>query len=1124
MKFRRESRNLLFGLALAATCGIGAGAEISGTVRDGTAAVLPDVEISVINVETGMHRRTATNQSGFYAVAFLPPGAYRLTARREGFMVVTRGDLRIGAGQTLWIDVSLAVASVRETVSVSYDLLNDQTSAELGTVVDPAAVSSLPLNGRNITQLLALTPGVTPVSTAQGSVTGVGDAFPTGIPGSQYLKPSYHGQQNRSQIVYMDGIINTDFRSNSYAILPSIDLIQEFKVQAHNDKVEWGGVAGGVVNLVSKSGSNEVHGSGFWFVRNEALDARDPFKDVTRESPAPFRQNQFGATVGGPAIRNRTFFYGGYDGWRYRRPSQSLARVPTVEELGGDFSASIVNRDIYDPFSTRTEGGDYVRAPFPGRIIPPALLNPMSKRFVEIYEESPNHADPVYNFINSVSSRDDANSFQIKLDHQPRESDNLFFRWSRQLRNSVQAGGPKKSSGTAMTADNYGGGWLHMFSPDVIVNVRGGAARRDFRGDVETHAAGLAAMKTLGFRDVDRFGGLRMELASPWRGGIGLAGAAPRENPTYNVSGDASWAKGDHSLKGGIQWVGVERLQINTSQTFFYDDSTTADPQRPGVTGTSLASALLGLPVRFEGYLPEEGKIHFGIDTWSGYFQDEWRIRPNITLNYGIRFDHNAKPVIYDGMQSGPDLDRGLWLIGAGSMPPPCNGAGGGTCIPGNGLSDVPFGERIVLAHPPVYVPKQIWDNWGPRAGLAARITRKTVVRAGYGLYWDSLVSNSQYTQHNVNNWPMTIGFVGSANGLGQPLRTIQDIEGSYAAALPEPSPWERQGWFNDPERKNGYSHQWNVEVQRQLSEDLTASAAYVGSWSGRLEYSGLGNSARQPGHGTPEEVQARRPVPFLNGGVFYSRSMGTANYNALEVKMRRRFARGLQMLVSYTWSKSIDAGSSGWFAAEEGPGGSSAAQNYHDPKSNRSVSAYDIPHFLSWYTVWETPFGKGKRWWRNGAAAAMLGNWQVNSIVQWRSGQPFNLAVAGDVANIGNERAGWYYARPNLAGNPRLENPTVDRYFNVEAFAIPYFTYGNFGRNVLRTDRVFNADVSVFKLIPVGEGTRKQLELRIEAFNVFNHIDWAAPETLIGFAGAGRITATEHEPRVIQLGVRFVY
>jgi hypothetical protein len=424
-------------------------------------------------------------------------------------------------------------------------------------------------------------------------------------------------------------------------------------------------------------------------------------------------------------------------------------------------------------------------------------------------------------------------------------------------------------------------------------------------------------------------------------------------------------------------------------------------------------------------------------------------------------------------------------------------------------------------------MPKPVYDNIGPRFGGAWEITPSTVLRAGYSLMWDPLPARSQYVQNDIEaaSWPWTTAFSGVANNVvGNPVQSINTIEGAFPVPVPAASPWSTGGYYDDPNFKDAYSHQWNVEVQRQLTSTMMFSVAYVGSKNGRLPYTGYGNAARTASpNGTPlATVDTLRPMPFMIGSLRYSRSIGKSRYNALQTKFERRLSGGLHTLVSYTWSRSMD-NSSGWFAAENGPGGGSAVQNFFDPDSNYSVSSYDIPHFLSWSTVCDLPFGEGKRWLQSGPLSWIAGGWQVNSILQVRSGQPYNLVVNGDVANIsgtGSTVSG--YARPNLIGNPIPAQQTADMWYDPTAFAVPVGSFGNFGRNVLRSSRVINVDLSAFRDIRVG--ANRHLQLRVEAFNVFNIQNLGVPATTIGQAGAGRITSIVGTPRQVQLGIRFVF
>ena len=512
---------ILVSLALIVPCatelpGQTATGQVHGSVVDPVGAAVPGSDVVLKNSGTGIESVFESDERGFFVFRNLQPGLYTLEVAAPGFKTATVPEFPIEVNQTVAKAVTLEIGVVTETVEVVAGAeMVQQSSAELGEVISEAAVRDLPLNGRNFTQLMTLTPGATPVSTAQGSGVGTGDGSNTGVPGSTFVKPSFNGQQNRSFIIYQDGIINMDFRSHGYATLPNVDLIQEFKVQSHNDKVEWGGVTGGVVNLVSKSGTNEFRGSAFWFVRNDTFDARDPFTDANSDGPAPFRQNQFGATYGGPVVRNKTFFSGGYEAWRYRKPTQSQGRVPTSEELAGDFSNSIIGQPVFDPFTTRVDGdGNYHRTQFPGNRIPQPLLSSQMTGFFDAYEERPNLTDPVFNFINSVSAADDAGTFQVKIDHLLSPQDSVFGRWTYLSRDSATPRGQKLVTGAETRSHNLGGGWIRTFTPTVILSVRGGIARRDI-SSIQDHVAGVEGLAQLGFRDAERFGGLQIGLDEP---------------------------------------------------------------------------------------------------------------------------------------------------------------------------------------------------------------------------------------------------------------------------------------------------------------------------------------------------------------------------------------------------------------------------------------------------------------------------------------------------------------------------------------------------------------------------------------------------------------------------------
>jgi len=621
-------------------------------------------------------------------------------------------------------------------------------------------------------------------------------------------------------------------------------------------------------------------------------------------------------------------------------------------------------------------------------------------------------------------------------------------------------------------------------------------------------------------------------LASPWAlnsPGAGVQNANTIGSPVIDFSQGLSWVHSLHELKFGYQFI---RQGNDTASppygNYTFTNDITGNPEQVGTTGSSLASALLGLPAQTNntGSVSNSNRVN----TWSFYGQDSWKLRSNITVTYGLRFDHrSAFDPSSSTVVSGFTANGDYW-IGLKQLPPACSQAGKSPCIPGAGtLQSIPNGDKIMLSpYGRAWGPAPNWSDWGPRVGVAWRVRGNTVVRAGYGVVYDALMGMEQDWKGISGSWPAT-GSVFSLtpiNQLGQPLTPIEQTFGQIgAAALPGPSPWSQSNWFFDPNRKDPRSQEWNVEIQRQMTRNLALSVGYVGSYSDRLDETGLFNTATTPGPGTPAQVAQRQPFPWITGTPFFGTDRGNANYNSLQVKLDHRWANGFQYLVSYTWSKAIDTGSSGWFAAENGSGagGSSSLQNYYDPNGSRSVSSYDIPHFLSMSGVWELPFGRGKKYFNQHAIASrVLGNWQMNGVVQLRSGQPYNLAVSGDVANIGSSVPWWNYARPNLVGNPQPAHPTAAEWFNPAAFAVPSFSYGNFGRNVLRTPSVANADFSLFKNFVLTESTT--LSFRAEFFDIFNIQNYGAPDGLIGDPAAGRITSNVIPPRQIQFGLHLAF
>ncbi|HVH71411.1 MAG TPA: TonB-dependent receptor, partial [Candidatus Dormibacteraeota bacterium] len=722
----------------------------------------------------------------------------------------------------------------------------------------------------------------------------------------------------------------------------------------------------------------------------------------------------------------------------------------------------------------------------------------------------------------------------------------------------------------------------------------------------------------LSFKDIDKYGGMLVDLGNDWTAGtnsrFGTRGPAPRENPNWSVTPNVNWIKGRHNLQTGFWFIDSKRVQLNTFQTFNFIRQQTGDPSgAAGRTGLTLASALLALPGSFSAQLPvlHGGPVRYKYGAWAAYVQDEWKVKPTFTLNLGLRYDYLTQPQTTDGrLWSTMDVTNKQYEIGSSTMPPFCSQAQQSPCIPdgaplytprnsacNNKVGGIPCDFRqdphfsnVVLAGSSFFDPPPIKDNWAPRVGLAWQVTRKTVIRTGYGLYWDTLSGRGQAAQNDLEHgiWPDATAFSGDVNSpldfSGGTSKLITDLQGNFPTPLPGPTPWTAGGFALDPHKyKDGYSQQWQVEIQREVTPNLMFSSAYVGSKNGRLDYEGKANSARfgspavtdpmtttAPGVTTcgPSptaackaaylaSIDALRAMPWANPGFTYAESIGYSNYHALEARMNRRFANGFESLLSYTFSKSIDV-SSGYFGVENGNGGGSAVQNFYDQSTARGVSGFDITHFLSWYTVYEFPIGRGKKWLRGGPLSWILGNWQGNYIFQARSGQPYTLRVTGDVANLtgtGGVGAQSFtnYGRPNVVSNPFQAGPvaanpdpkcqltisqggkaadqvySAQTWFNPCAFTVPD-GFGNLGRDAYRGSPVYNVDFSLFKSVPLArEGTA--LQIRFEAFNVLNIQNWDTPTTqssdsglTVGNKAFGRINTLAHDPRQLQFGLRFTF
>lgn len=1101
-------------------------AEVTGIVLDAGGNTIPAAHVKVTSQDTNVASEKTTGNDGAFTIIDLLPGKYILTVEKSGFKTITLPVFTLDVNQILTQKLTMQVGSAQETVTVTGQAMQLQTSsAELGTTVDPQMVAALPMNGRNFTETEIDQPGVTPISTAQSSGVGSGDGTMIGIPGTVTYKVSINGQVNRSTEYFLDGIINSDFRISAYAYLPIEDTIDEFKIQSHNSDAEYGGVLGGVVNLATKGGTNNLHGSAWEYARSQIFDARNPFTGFcnaaqcpalaaevaagtipasvlsnTPVSPLGYSQNEFGATVGGPIIKNKTFFYAGYEGWRYSKPSNSFAITPTSQELSGDFSGQVspeligaVNstktgitpNQLYNPFA---ESGANSAVPFycetstmgipgvaptpmplanpgaafgtsgygvqslsgggysPCNVLPTGLIDTKVAALAKAYTSAeatacsftPNYATNVDNCLDTRPNTDNSENINGRIDEHLGNKDTFWGRTSMFWDTDTGiVAGTTSISPTTYHAWNYGGGWDHAFTPNLILDVHGGYNSKPYQIN-PTNSQGYAPETTAGLSGLDPTQGVYISPSSyPNMGNIG---PELRGNPIGSGTGSITWLHGRHNLKAGLQYIYEQRFQSNLYAQFTFSTSQTCPTNSSGnftcsgAEGNALASALLGIPSGYSANLPKYDVIHLRVQSWAGYVQDEWHVRPNLTLNFGLRYDFipAVANIAGDGQTfNALDLPDHQYIIQGSASNPAyatgCSSPENPPCIPG-GLSAVADNTSIVFSSKQP-VAGAIKDNVGPRLALAWQFSPKMDLRVGYGVYYDTMSARSQWVQNTLAGslWPFTGGVSYTFNNApigATPSSTTFPICSSVAACgastagysgssfedaiglsnpVVNPTPWSNTSYTNDPRYSNPRSQQWQFNIERQLGPNAVASLAYVGSSTQRLDFTGQANepvgpfcenTAQCSNPVTSTQAEQTEYLPFSSTGWHYAESTGTSNYNALQASYHQHFSAGLSALVAYTWSKCLST-SNGWFNAENGDLGD-PIEDYFNTSLDYGICGNNTPQEFNVSGVYNLPFGKGEKWLTHGPLAWTLGNWETSGSFLMRSGQAFNPTWGG--------------------------------------------------------------------------------------------------------------------------------
>ena len=1125
-------------------------ASVNGVVRDPQGAVIPGATIVLHSVETSVEHSSVSNSAGNYVILNITPGRYTIRASAQGFTPQKTDEFVLAVNQIATFDFSLSVGSETQVVSVEAAAAQlDVTGATLGTVIETKQVNDLPLDGRNFTALLQLTPGVVPIMVGQNAGMQNGGGFGAAVAiGSDYSFPAINGQTGRSNFFLMDGLFNYGTIESTYAVAPIIDAIQEFKVVSHTDSAEFGGVLGGVVNVVTKTGTNQIHGAAWEYVRNTVFDARGFFLPTT--SPKPFyHQNQFGASAGGPLVipklyngKNKSFLFGAYQGYRYSTPANNQLLVPTDAELAGNENDNL-QKQIYNPFDTTCVAvgsdpcGTFHRPAFPGNVIPSNLIDQRMVAWAKFVFPA---AGPCLqstngfcsaNALDTTPTKQVQNEFNIRGDQTFGSKDSAWFRYSFINSTVDQSNGlPGLPDHHIIDARDWGGSYVHIFSPTRIIQAQIARATVVDNSINFFTASTSDILSTVGFSPnfVSGFAATKGKSLLPGPGISGFANSGesvnltPKATDTWEYRGTYTQILGNHEIKFGLGYDTANFASPLAQIGMGFGAAQTADPELLSTaTGDPFSSFLLNVPNsgasrRDVNEQEEPGGL------LSAFLQDSWKATRRLTLNYGLRYDYPFLPRYGTkatvGQHGGPetgdmDFSNGTFVVQ--QRPPLCSVRGFAPCIPDNAdLSHVVFSPNGRITH-------NVHTNYGPRFGFAFKINDKTVTHAAFGIVFDDWAAVTQMAQNFEGSWPdigqqiaSSLTNVPTSNQL-TPNVSAQDPFGAGTSGLfPPPTPFTSNQWFFDPHIKNAYSEQWNFGVQRQLGGSLALRMDYVGSSTHRANVGGLYNTALTPG---PGDVQPRAPYPY-SIPTFYDRSVGTGSYNALQVQLDKRYTSGFSYQLAYTWAKSLTI-DDGWFGIE-----GQVPQNPYAPKLSRGPSATNIPNLFVANGLYDVPVGPGKRFSTgNRVADYILGNWQINNVFTWRDGQPFTVVDSQDVANTGN---GNNYERANVVGDIKKSPHTRAEWFNTSAYAIPaQYTYGNGGTNTQRTQRWINLDTSVIRSFPFWH--EKQFQFRAEAFNLMNHPIFGRPDNDVNNIGSsfGQIGNSQANlNRQLQLSGKIVF
>ncbi len=1053
---------------------------ISGTVHDPAGAIITNATIKVTNTADGYVSTVTTNHDGLYTVVDLHPGNYRVSVAAPGFQSVTRTGIDLRLQDRLAINFDLAIGQTNSSIEVQSTAAALETeTTSLGQVIEDKAIQALPLNGRNYIQLAVLGAGTTPSQRSNERNSFVAN-------GQREIQNSYvlDGIDNKNKIVGFDS-------SDAQSIEPIIDAIQEFKVQTATFSAEFGQSAGGVVNVSIRSGSDQFHGSAFEYLRNSWLDA-DPFFQPALTAKPQFIQNQYGATVGGPILRNRTFFFFAWQSTRISDASPQLAVVPTASQLAGHFGTT-----IYDPATTQPNpnGTGYIRTPFAGNQIPTDRFDPVAAKLLTLFP-APNLTG-ANNFFSNQKETISNDQYVLRVDHRFSDKDSAFAHYIAFFdTNSLPAVLPPPASNPSIVwpeAHSFAFSESHVFSPTMLNEARVGYQETREKQTVQTarlfeqygiigapdlpNVTGLPTFAVTGLTTIGTTGPGTPPTPATGSGNLPI----DKQGRVIQVNDNLTWERGRHVLKFGADFQQITlygNVTLSARPSYNFNGVYTQNPQNRTGTGYALADFLLGYTSSSSVSTNSDSESRQHI--WQAYVQDDWKIRPTLTINAGLRYElplpfyetsnHYADVILEPGPLYGQLL---------------------------NASDAAQNGYRRSFVDPNFH-------NFAPRLGFAWQPDPSTVVRAADGIFYGR-DENVPVADRPTNNPPYYILSSYTSDQIDPSIFLATGFPANAISPSNVKTPSVNSYLKHSP---TPYVQQWTLNLQRNFGLGFVGQITYVGSSTHNLYYP---NQIDQPTPG-PGAIQPRRPFPQYSALHAYA-PLVNANYNSLQVQMERRFRNGFSLLTAYTWGHAIDNGPSQVDTVV-------VPQNAYDFAAERGNSAFDIRNRFVTSVLYELPFGKGKPLLADSRVGnAIAGGWQLAAIFSAQSGLWFTPVEGVDASNTGTTEHPNRIANGNLPSGHR----SINHWFDTTAFPTPaQYTFGNSGRDILNGPGFHNIDFGLSRVIGLVEGA--SLEIRAEAFNLFNTPQFGLPNATLGQSTTAVISSVFNPQRQIQLAARIQF